>query len=62
MNNIPGTWWMRSKKDPRWNADGRSTWVGGFEMPKECKYKFEELKQKLKEEPPDDLYWEYMKD
>ena len=43
-----GSWWLRSKSDPRWNADGR-TGVGGFVMPKECEEKLEELKRELGE-------------
>ena len=55
-----GSWWLRSKSDPRWNSDGRTD-VGGFVMPDECKRKLEELKQKFGE-PPEDLEWGYMKD
>lgn len=55
-----GGWYLRSKSDPRWNADGRS-FVGGFTMPNECKRKLEEMKRELGE-PPDDLEWGYMKD
>jgi len=55
-----GTWWLNSKKDPRWNASGRSH-VGGFCMSVDCEKKLEELKKKLGD-PPDDLEFGYMKD
>lgn len=55
-----GSWWLKSKSDPRWNSSGRS-YVGGFVMPSECERRIEELKQELGD-PPDDLEWGYMKD
>jgi hypothetical protein len=55
-----GSWWLRSKKDPRWNCSGRAD-VGGLVMPYECEKKLEELKEKYGE-PPEDLEWGYMKD
>lgn len=54
-----GSCWLRSEEDPRWNFEIRAC-VGGFEMPKECKDKLEELKKKLGKEPKD-LKWGYMK-
>ncbi len=55
-----GTWWLHSKSDPRWNAEGQSV-VGGLEMPDECRQKMEELKKTLGN-PPRDLEFGYMKD
>lgn len=55
-----GTWWLRSKIDPRWNCQGRSS-VGGFEMCEEAKLKFESLKNQFGD-PLDDLEHRYMKD
>ncbi|MBU1179802.1 hypothetical protein KJ885_02585 [Patescibacteria group bacterium] len=57
----PGFWWIRSKKDPRWNADGQSLFVSEGEMPQECKEKLEEFK-KIYGEPPDDFEWGYLRD
>ncbi len=54
-----GEWWLRSRKDPRWNCSG-SGYVGGFCMPPDCKQRVEELK-KILGEPPDDLEYGYMK-
>lgn len=54
-----GTWWLRSEKDPRWNAEGH-----GFVSI----YGSEELNRKLKElkkmygKRPDDLTWGFVKD
>lgn len=56
----PGSWYLLSKSDPRWNCYGEGN-VGGFVMPKECKEKLEELKKQYGT-PPDDLEWGYMKD
>jgi hypothetical protein len=56
----PGTWWIRSEKDPRWNADGKGQ-VGMFGRPAEAEAKVEELKKTLGD-PPEDLEWGYMKD
>jgi len=55
-----GSWWLRSKEDPRWNYEGSGT-VGGLIIPSECKDKIKELKKRLGT-PPDDLEFGYMKD
>ena len=55
-----GTWWLKSKIDPRWNCSD-STDVGGFSMPDECRAALEALKKKYGN-PPEDLEWGYMKD
>ena len=55
----PGSWYLHSKKDPRWNVNGTGS-VGGFVMSAECEAKLEELK-KLYGEMPDDLEHGYMK-
>jgi hypothetical protein len=57
----PGSWWLHSDINPRWNTNGRSDCTGGFEMPPECKTKFEKLKKVLGK-PPKDLEFGYMKD
>jgi len=54
-----GGWWLRSKKDPRWNSDGRG-YIGGLQC-YEADKKIEELKQCLGD-PPDDLEMGAMKD
>jgi len=56
-----GTWWLESKSDPRWDAEGRGL-VGGFDTPAEAMEAIEEKKAELQEEPPEDLEYEYMKD
>ncbi len=61
MHNLVGSWWVRSNKDPRWNCDGRGV-VGGFVCPEGAKEAIDGTKTRLKEEPPDDLTYEYMKD
>ena len=54
-----GTWWLRSKKDPRWNAEGHGfVSIYGSE---DCDRKIEELKKAYGEQP-DDLEWGFMKD
>lgn len=55
-----GTWWLKSKDDPRWDCVGRSS-VGGFVMPKECGQKIAKLENKLGDKPVD-LTWRYEKD
>lgn len=60
MGMTMGSWWLRSKSDSRWNADGRAS-VGMFGMPSECKEKVELLTLKYGE-PPEDLEFGYMKD
>ena len=56
-----GTWWLRSKKDPLWDANGEGT-VGMFQMPKLAALHIEDMKKKLNKEPPEDLEFGYMKD
>lgn len=55
-----GSWSVISKKDPRWNCNGRDI-VGGFDMPRRCREKLKEL-EALYGKPPDDLEYSYMKD
>lgn len=56
-----GAWWLKSISDPRWNCEGHGL-VGMFSMPSAAKKKIEEMKEKLKCEPPEDLEFGYMKD
>jgi hypothetical protein len=56
----PGTWWIRSESDSRWNSSGRAR-VGGFAKPQEVDEEVKRLKKTLGE-PPQDLEWGYMKD
>lgn len=55
-----GTWWLRSKTDPRWDCSGRC-WVGGLVMPAEAEEAVEKLKKKYGTQP-EDLEGGYMKD
>lgn len=57
-----GSWWVTSKSDPRWNGNGRDDAVGGFMMPGSAQGHVEKMKKLLKEDPPDDLRFGYMKD
>ena len=57
-----GSWWLSCESAPKWNCSGDTKFCGGFTMPDECKNKIEKLKEKFKEEPPEDLEWGYMKD
>ena len=57
-----GSWWIRSKSDPRWDAEGPSDAVGSYTKPSEVDPAIEQKKQELGEEPPSDLEWGYMKD
>jgi len=56
----PGTWWIRSESDPRWNTSGRAD-VGLFTKPSQLEERMKTLQQKLGE-PPSDLEWGYEKD
>lgn len=51
-------WWIRSKKAPRWNAQGLSGDVSCYVLPQECKKKIDELTLRFGR-PPDDLEWSY---
>jgi len=57
----PGSWWISSQSDPRWNGGGRSEEVGGFELPKEAR-EFVQQKEKELGDPPADVSWGYWKD
>ena len=57
-----GSWWLYSKTDSRWNRDGRSNAVGGFQMPLEVTDMIGKITKSLGEEPPDDLEYGCMKD
>lgn len=56
----PGSWWLSSKSDPRWDCSGRDD-VGGFQCPPEATAALEAKKAELGE-PPHDLEYGYMKD
>lgn len=55
-----GTWWIKSKSDPRWNCSGHDN-VGMFDL-SFAKAEVEKKKRILGEEPPKDLEAGYMKD
>lgn len=58
----PGSWYLYSEIDPRWDATGRcEDLVVTAGMPKECREKLEDLKQKLGDQP-EDLEYGVMKD
>jgi hypothetical protein len=56
-----GSWWLDSKSDPRWNAQGRG-YVGMLSIPPDAQKAIDEIKKELGEEPPEDLEYGYMKD
>jgi len=55
-----GSWWIRSKSDPRWNADGSGE-VGGFIVPPDAQAVIDRFKRELGCDPPGDLEYGYMK-
>jgi hypothetical protein len=55
---VPGTWWLRSVQDPRWDCAERSVAVGGVDVLPECSARIEELRRDFGP-PPDDLQWGY---
>lgn len=63
MGMREGSWWFKSKSDPRWNHSGRAV-VGMFMTYKslpEAKAIFDKNKA-LYGEPPEDLEFGYEKD
>ncbi len=53
-----GTWWLRSKKDPLWNAEGQGfVSIYGSE---DCECTIKELEARLGQRP-DDLEWGFAK-
>ncbi len=57
----PGTWWVSSKSDPRWDASGRCAMLVSGGRPKEVDEHIE-AKRALLGDPPDDLECGAMKD
>lgn len=58
----PGSWSLRSEKDPRWNCDGRAeVMIITAGLPPKVTKKIEKLKKKYGE-PPEDLEYSCMKD
>lgn len=56
----PGSWWLSSKSDSRWDCSGKAEHVGSFSKPDELEVKIQELTEKFGT-PPDDCKWGYMK-
>jgi len=56
-----GTWWVKSKTDPRWNKTGRGYGLVTSGGPGELGEWIEECKEKYGE-PPDDAEMGFMKD
>jgi len=52
----PGYWWLHSKVDKRWRAEGKSEEVGGVYMCQEARAAFFELKHKFGIKPWDLVY------
>lgn len=48
-----GTWWLKSKSDPRWDCEGSSFSCGGLVMPPECRKMVDKLKTLLGKQPSD---------
>lgn len=55
MIEAPGYWWIHSKVDHRWRAEGKGE-VGGTDMCREAKYKFHEMKKRYGTPPWDLIY------
>ena len=55
---VPGTWWLRSVQDPRWDCAECSVAVGGVDVLPECSIRIEELMRDFGPQP-DDLQWGY---
>jgi hypothetical protein len=55
MIKAPGYWWLHSKVDRRWRAEGSGE-VGGTDMCKEAKKAFFELKHRYGNPPWDMVY------
>ena len=58
--NRPGTWWISSKSDPRWNVSGEADFVSILAMPKEVKNAKRRLMRRLGKAPAD-LEWGILK-
>lgn len=56
-----GSWWLISKSDPRWDANGETTWLVSAGVCPEADAKIKELKAKYGD-PPDDIEYGFMKD
>lgn len=56
-----GTWWVVSKKDPRWNKSGRGVGLASTGGPEEMKQWIESCRKKYGE-PPKDCEHGFMKD
>jgi len=57
-----GSWWLSSKKDPRWNGSGSTDCLlFSAGPPPEVEAHLEQKRQELGS-PPDDLEWGGMKD
>jgi hypothetical protein len=54
-----GYWWLKSEKDKRWRAEGKSAEVGGTSMCIEAKRAFWELKKKYGPKVPGELRYAY---
>ncbi len=52
----PGYWWLHSKVDRRWIAEGKSDEVGGITMCREAKIKFWDMKKRFGKVPWDFIY------
>lgn len=57
----PGTWWLSSEEDPRWNATGHVDVLSVLVMPEEAEQALAKLKKEFGT-PPADLEYGCMKD
>jgi len=56
-----GSWWFKSESDPRFEAEGISSFLSTWEPPKEAQEKLKELEERYGK-APEDLEWGFMKD
>lgn len=50
-----GSWWINSKSDPRWNASGEGYGLVSTGGPGEMYDEVKKIRERLNEEPPEDL-------
>jgi hypothetical protein len=61
MFKYPGTWWVYSEKDPRWNKTGHVAHLSMGTTPRQAQDAIDELKKKYGK-IPSDLTISYDKD
>lgn len=62
IGDKPGLWWLECASDSRWNRTGTVDHLDNHSLHPEAQKAIDEIKERLGEEPPEDLIYTATRD